>query len=60
MLSIQIQTDNAAFEGDDNGTELARILRKLAVVLEDMGTGPDSGQLYDINGNRVGDWKVSA
>lgn len=60
MLSIQVQTDNAAFDEGGTGVECARILRKLADELERAGDiGGDSGNLYDINGNRVGEWKVT-
>lgn len=51
--SIKIDMDNAAFE--EPGYELARILRELAQKCED---GWKSGPLHDINGNRVGTFKI--
>jgi hypothetical protein len=51
--------DNAAFEDSCSGTEMARILRKLADKLEGyaMGDG-DKGKLADFNGNSIGGWVV--
>lgn len=52
MYVVRIETDNAAFEGD-RGTEIARILRKLANKVD--GTDADSNvRLMDVNGNTVG------
>jgi hypothetical protein len=54
--TIKIDMDNAAFDAPD--AELARILRELADKLETMklvGVTP----LRDINGNRVGELKVT-
>jgi hypothetical protein len=59
-LKIEINMDNAAFE-PDNGTEAARILRKLADEI-DGGHYPASSivkPLRDYNGNEVGKAKVS-
>ena len=55
-LNLSIDTTNAAFDGDDRGPELARILRELADRLEDGRFGPmdTAAPLRDINGNRVG------
>ncbi len=44
-------TDNAAFEDENRGPEIARILRIVAQTAE---RGNISRALYDINGNRVG------
>lgn len=51
MFTLQIATDNAAFEGDDRKTEIARILRDVADRLEQ---GKFVGRLLDVNGNHVG------
>jgi len=49
-LTIEIEMDNAAFEGDA-GVEAMRILRKLQID----GTDPNwSKTLMDTNGNKVG------
>lgn len=50
-MKIIIDTANAAFE-DNEGAEVARILRQLADKLET--PGDYSGFLYDINGNKCG------
>ncbi len=55
-LSITIQTDNAAFEGDPS-VELARILADYAASLERESLR--DRKLYDINGNPVGRVLVS-
>ncbi len=70
MFTLTIQTDNAAFQvadpddGEAEGygacsEEVARILHKLASLLE--RTAPDSGAgaLHDANGNKVGAWKLT-
>lgn len=56
MFRLDIDTGNAAFE-DDAGPELARILGKLVDTLSqaDM-TDANGGGMYDVNGNRVGQW----
>lgn len=58
-LKIEIATDNDAFgEGlFETGAEAAAILRKLAGKLEREGLGEWSeGNLFDVNGNKVGAW----
>lgn len=52
MLKMEIATDNMAF---DDPTELPRILKKVAQQIED---GVLNAPVYDINGNRVGEWKI--
>jgi len=54
MVTIKIETDNAAFE--ELHTETARILRVLADRIDD---GETSGNLFDVNGNRVGCFEVT-
>jgi len=49
-VTIRIETGNAAFEDSPTG-EIARILRKLAADIEEMG---DFGAVIDYNGNKVG------
>jgi hypothetical protein len=54
-LRLEIETTNAAFDGEAFGPELARILRELADDIETDQMGPgDEVNLYDVNGNRVG------
>jgi len=50
MININIKTGNAAFEGENFGYEVARILRKLADRFEG-GEMPRAER--DVNGNRV-------
>ena len=59
MLTVSIETDNAAFDDDAEGacTESARILRVIAGALE---AGALSGKARDINGNTVGNWELNA
>jgi hypothetical protein len=50
---ISIDTDNAAFEGNNLGLELAHILRGLVSAYED-GAPPEPVKLRDSNGNTAG------
>jgi hypothetical protein len=65
-LVITINCDNAAFNGEDSGRELARILQIVTdrVDLESRsdlirGYHGDPKSLFDINGNRVGSMEIS-
>jgi hypothetical protein len=51
MFKLEIVTDNAAFDDDENG-ELARLLRYVATQLEAGLT--EELNLRDTNGNSVG------
>lgn len=56
-LSIHIELDNAAFEGDNCGPEVACILRELADKIENTSRCDLEGHSYvprDANGNCVG------
>lgn len=53
MFTLSFKTDNAAFD-DDPTPEIARILREIAQKVD---AGIDEGAVYDINGNRIGDFK---
>lgn len=61
MFQVKISTAFAAFE-ENQGLELARILRELATSVEELsweGEAPMEGHgLQDINGNRVGHWEL--
>lgn len=46
-FKLEINCDNAAFEGDNRYAEVERILCEIEI-----GRGP--GTIYDVNGNRVG------
>lgn len=56
-ITITIQTGNAAFEDGNSGSEVARILRKYADRIEH--DEPDRCNLLDVNGNTVGQVKVT-
>lgn len=60
-FTLKIDMGNAAFEDAGNGIELARILREAAQKLYDMGevVRGETDRLRDINGNTVGEWKVT-
>lgn len=51
-FTVQIFSENAAFEGDPQG-EVARILRGVTEQLEE-GSFSGTKRLLDINGNPVG------
>ena len=56
-ITITIETDNAAFEGDELGPETARILADVARKLEATPRRlfqSEAVKLRDINGNTVG------
>ena len=56
-FKVEITTDNAAFEGSYWSTEVARILRTLAIQLEEVGRAMHVQPeilIRDINGNTVG------
>ena len=58
MLTIKIQTDNAAFGGHpDSVDEINRILLELTGRLAD---GQLDGTLRDISGNRVGEFHLDS
>jgi hypothetical protein len=57
MFTLEIETDNSAFSDGDKGRELARILRKIASIIETDGRA-DRRRVLDINGNSVGKWEV--
>lgn len=56
MFKLTIKTDNAAFDDSMLWLELARILRDIAMQLENQR---DEGKCRDINGNTVGWFEVA-
>jgi hypothetical protein len=56
-ITIKIDTGNDAFQDGNLDAEVGRILARVARDFAD-GAGP--GNLYDINGNRVGTVTVRA
>ena len=62
-LNISINTDNAAFESENLGSEISRILKSYAYAIESV-IDPDTSweletRLRDINGNTVGQVKLT-
>jgi hypothetical protein len=53
---LQIDCDNAAFEGDELYMETGRIVATVAELVSD---GQTSGFCRDSNGNRVGTWSLA-
>jgi len=57
---LEINTGNAAFDDEDLAPEVARILSELATKLDDgMYSMNADVPLYDVNGNRVGSWRLT-
>jgi hypothetical protein len=54
---VRINTDNAAFEGGNRRPEIARILREIAVRVEQTAGGLN-GKALDINGNTTAKWEL--
>lgn len=52
MFTIKINMENSAFE-DNPQAEVIRILQDIIVKLE---SGRDYGNIFDVNGNKVGAW----
>lgn len=52
-FALNVKTDNAAFE--DAPEELSRILREVADKVQ---AGYGSGVIFDVNGNRVGEFSA--
>jgi len=53
MITIKINTDNAAFQ--ENPNEIRTILEDLGYKLQN--TKENEGSIRDTNGNTVGSWK---
>jgi hypothetical protein len=63
FLTLTMTMRSAAFfdiEGDLDGTEVARILHRLADDLDATSiTGGEAGTLHDFNGHTVGSWRIA-
>jgi hypothetical protein len=57
MFTLFIETKNAAFSDGASGAEIARILKEITSQVEE---GQESGTVKDINGNRVGSFKLAS
>lgn len=60
-LSLKLDCENSAFDGNNRPAEIARILRRLADQIETIplpyGTRYDA-RLFDSNGNSCGSWDI--
>ncbi len=59
-FELSIGTRNAAFDDEDFGPEVARILRATASQVEELGAMDDPDVLgrpiFDVNGLAIGSW----
>lgn len=55
MFMVRFETDNAVFENDPQA-ECMRILKK---IINDLDNSETEGKIFDLNGNRVGEWKLN-
>jgi len=60
MVRLELETSNAAFgeSHEERRAEIARILRSLANKVE--RGGAPQGRLFDVNGNAVGTYDLTA
>ena len=56
MFILTINTDNAAFDGENKVEEVIRILQETSRRLAE---GLNDGALLDSNGNKVGSYELS-
>lgn len=55
MFELSFDTENAAFEDENRPCEIQRIL---AEVASKVANDAQAGVVYDINGNRIGQWAI--
>ena len=55
MFIVKFDLGNAAFHEGYGREETARILEDIAKLVQ---TGQNSGNVFDVNGNRIGYWKA--
>lgn len=53
-FTMTIETDGHAFDGDP-GWEISRIVHRVVLAI---ANGRTEGVCLDINGNRVGEWRL--
>lgn len=63
MFEIKIKTRNAAFHNPDDSSldkyeTVAEVKRIVMEMLGKMEVGYTEGGCFDINGNKVGEWKL--
>ena len=57
MMRIKFDTKNAAFRENDSDLELQSI-EILKDIIERLENGYKEGNCFDVNGNKVGEWKL--
>lgn len=57
MFKLEFDTDNAAFDDENKGVEISRIL--LRVGSEILLENDNEGSVLDINGNSIGKWSLT-
>lgn len=57
-MSITFTTDNAAYQLPEGGLDRWAIADSVNKVAEDIKSGLSSGVVMDVNGNKVGAWKL--
>lgn len=61
MFQLNIKTGNAAYlteEGTEYDQSNYELIRNLHGVIEKLNNGYTEGVVMDINGNKVGEWKL--
>ena len=57
-MEINFKTSNAAFDEECDGSLEYETIRILKEICEKIENGYDHGVIMDINGNKVGSWKL--
>lgn len=59
MLSIKIPNSSMANDAFRDGNKAFETIRLLKVVLDQLECGTTGAKMIDINGNVVGEWKLT-
>ena len=57
-FTMQFNCDNAAFYDQDEDFDSSEVVRILTDVRRKVASGEVTGNIRDINGNRVGSWEL--
>ena len=57
-MKIEFTTENAAFSEECGGSLEYETIRILGEICENIEIGCTEGSIIDINGNKIGDWKL--
>ena len=58
MMRIKFDTKNAAFDEDCGGGLELQSIEILKEIIEKLENGAKEGNCFDVNGNKVGEWKL--